>query len=63
MNDFYSLDLFEQMIKNPFKYRGKGRPRKIDYITIREAYKKYNKYWNQYLDLKIKQIFPLIKIK
>lgn len=63
MNDFYGADLFEQVIKDPFKYRGKGRSRKTDYITVREASKKFNTFWNEYLKLKIKQIYPPVKIK
>lgn len=37
-------------ILNRFTYKGKGRPRKTDYITVEEAQKILNKLMNDYLD-------------
>ena len=40
---FYGAGLLEQLLLDPFKYRGRGRPRKIDYSTLKEIQEKmYN---------------------
>lgn len=36
-DEFYSQSVIELRILNRFTYKGKGRPRKTDYITIKEA--------------------------
>ena len=42
MKEFYGLSILEQPMLDRFKYRGRGRPRKIDYSSFEEINKKLN---------------------
>lgn len=49
--DFYSQPLFkDKTIKNPLTYKGRGRPRKSDYINAIQAQKILNQTLNTYID-------------
>lgn len=51
ISDLYGVSIFEQKtIINRLQYKGKGRPRKSDYITFMEAQKMMNTLYSQYLD-------------
>ena len=41
-DEFYGVSIMDQVIIDRFKYKGKGRPRKVDYISIREAQRQLN---------------------
>lgn len=51
MNEWYIESLLSRAILiNRLRYRGKGRPRKGDYITLDEAQKQSSEILNMYLD-------------
>lgn len=52
MNNFYGLGLFEKLYKDPFKYRGGGRPRKKDYSTFNKLQSKLNQIMSYLIDMK-----------
>lgn len=43
---FYGDGLLDLLMIDRFKYKGRGRPRKIDYTTLREVQKRINEYHN-----------------
>ena len=52
MNEFYGKSLLEELCLDYTKYRGIGRPRKIDYSTLKEVNKRKNSLINYTLDKK-----------
>lgn len=50
MDDFYSDGLFDCVVLDRTKYRGKGRPRKTDYISLTEAQLLIIKWNRQFLE-------------
>lgn len=44
LTEMYGISIGEQLLIDYEKYRGKGRPRKGDYMTFIEAQKKLNKF-------------------
>lgn len=48
-DDFWDSG-FERLMVNSYTYRGKGRPRKVDYITLEQIHRFYNKSMNEFLD-------------
>lgn len=50
INYIYGEDLLNVTLKDPTKYRGKGRPRKSDYSPLIVIQRKNNILMNKYLD-------------
>ena len=51
--DFYGQSLLDRKIVNPNTYKGRGRPRATDYITILKAQMLWNRDYNKFLDSRI----------
>lgn len=51
---FYGDGLDQMILLDHSKYRGRGRPRKIDYSPFKEIEKRLNSYMNEYLNLRAK---------
>lgn len=49
-NDFYPPSVLEKPILDRSKYRGKGRPRKIDYMSLIMAQQKINQAFSNAID-------------
>jgi len=53
MENYYGETLFTDIaIINRVKYKGRGRPRLIDYMSLREAQKQVNTLYNMSLSRK-----------
>ena len=53
MKDLYGDSMFDSPVKDPEKYRGRGRPRKTDYTTARFIQRRINEIFNNYLNKKL----------
>ena len=54
--EFYGKSLFDMLMINFETYRGRGRPRKIDYIPFIEAQKKLNKILSNHINKERKSL-------
>lgn len=56
-DDFYGVSMYDCFVLNRLTYKGRGRPRKTDYISVKELLKKINRAVDSYLKATYKHYY------